>query len=102
MVASGLNRITTDLLLRHAGSVVVVSGLNCFVACGILVTQPGVKPTYPALQGGFLTPEPPGKSLEREFKITMIDMLRNLLEKGYSMKEYVGNVNREVETLRNN
>ena len=88
--------------MRHAGSVVVVSGRNCFVACGILVTQPGVKPTYPALQGGFLTPEPPGKSLEREFKITMIDMLRNLLEKGYSMKEYVGNVNREVETLRNN
>ena len=91
-----------DLLLRCTGSVVAVSGLNCFVACEILVPQPGVKPTYPALQGGFLTAGPPGKSLEREFKITMIDMLRDLLEKWYSMKEYVGNLNRKMETLRNN
>ena len=30
--------------------------------CGTLVPQPGVEPTSPALEGGFLTPGPPGKS----------------------------------------
>ena len=59
----------------------VVRRLNCFTACGVLVPRPGIKPVSPALQGGFLTPGPPGKSLEREFKITMIDILRDLLEK---------------------
>ena len=38
-------------------------GLNFFVACGILVPQPGIKPTSPALKGRFLTTGPPGKSL---------------------------------------
>ena len=32
-------------------------------ACGILVSQPGNKPTSPALQGRFLTTGPPGKPL---------------------------------------
>ena len=32
-------------------------------ACGILVPQPGIKPVFPALAGGFLTTGPPGKSL---------------------------------------
>ena len=38
-------------------------GLSCPTACGILVSQPGIEPTFPALAGGFLTPGPPGKSL---------------------------------------
>ena len=38
-------------------------GLSCPVACGILVPQPGIKPVSPALEGGFLTTGPPGKSL---------------------------------------
>ena len=42
------------------GSVVAVRGLSCPVACGIFVPQPGVEPTSPALQRGFLTTEPPG------------------------------------------
>ena len=33
------------------------------IACGILVSQVGIEPMSPALQGGFLTPGPPGKSL---------------------------------------
>lgn len=46
------------------GSVVAVWGLSFrSVACGIFVPQPGVEPTCPALQRGFLTTEPPGKSL---------------------------------------
>ena len=32
-------------------------------ACGILVPWPGIEPTSPALEGGFLTTGPPGKSL---------------------------------------
>ena len=35
---------------------------SCPVACEILVPQPGVKPTSPALEGGFSTTGPPGKS----------------------------------------
>ena len=31
--------------------------------CGILVPQPGIEPTPPALEGGLLTTGPPGKSL---------------------------------------
>ena len=33
------------------------------MACGILVSQPGIEPMSPALAGGFLTIGPPGKSL---------------------------------------
>ena len=31
------------------------------IACGILVPQPGIEPTSPALEGGFLTTGPPEK-----------------------------------------
>ena len=36
-------------------------------ACGILLPQPGIEPTLPALQGGVLTAGPPGKSLNHLF-----------------------------------
>ena len=32
------------------------------VACGILVSQPGIEPVSPALEGRFSTIGPPGKS----------------------------------------
>ena len=41
------------------GSAVVVHGLSCPTPCGILITQPGIKPTFPALEDGFLTNGPP-------------------------------------------
>ena len=44
------------------GSVVVAHRLRCFVACGILGVRPGIEPVSPALQGGFLTTGPLGKS----------------------------------------
>ena len=50
---------------ERVGSVVVARGLNCPMACGILVPRPGIKPASPALEGGFLTTGPPGKSLEQ-------------------------------------
>ena len=47
--------------LQSAGSVIVVLGLSCSVACRILVSQPGIGPTSPAQQGEFLNTGPPGK-----------------------------------------
>ena len=47
----------------HAGSAAAKRGLSCPMACGILVPQPGIKPTFSAVEGGYLTTGPPGKSL---------------------------------------
>ena len=66
----------SESLLHHAGSFVVgqklkfwwvssgvtACGLSCSVACGIVVSQAGTEPMFPALQGRFLTTRPPGKS----------------------------------------
>ena len=48
--------------LECLGSVVAVLGLSCSATCVILVPWPGIEPTSPALEGGFLTTGPPGKS----------------------------------------
>ena len=40
----------------------MVCGLSCSVTYGILVPQPRVEPMFPALQGGFFTTGPTGKS----------------------------------------
>ena len=47
---------------ERVGSVLVARELSCPVACGILVPPPGIEPAAPALEGGFLTTGPPGKS----------------------------------------
>ena len=46
----------------HVGAVVVARKLSCPAACGILIPQPEIEPAPTALQGGFLTTGPPGKS----------------------------------------
>ena len=64
-----------SLALECSGSVIVVQGLTCPVACEIFQTR--VQTMYPALRGGFLTSGPPGKprphflssSLELTFNI---------------------------------
>ena len=43
-------------------SLVVACRLSCLVACGILVPRAGIELMSPALEGIFLTTEPPGKS----------------------------------------
>ena len=65
--ASGLSGGTWDLSLRHAGfpscgdrlqgmgSVVAMLQLSCPAAYGVLVPQPGIKPTFPTQEGRFLT-----------------------------------------------
>ena len=47
------------------GSGVVVLGLSCPAARGILVLQPRMKPTSPTLADGVLTTGLPGKSLSQ-------------------------------------
>ena len=42
--------------------VVVMHWRGCPAACGTWVPQPGIKPASPALQGGFLTIGPAGRS----------------------------------------
>lgn len=39
-----------------------MSWLSVYEACGILATQLGIEPRYPALEGEVATPGPPGKS----------------------------------------
>ena len=52
----------THRIFRHGTwSVVVACGPGCSVACWILVPWPGIEPTFPALQGEFLTTGPSGK-----------------------------------------
>ena len=51
------------VFLAIPGFFVVTRGLSCLTAYGILVPWPGIKPVSPALYHGFLTTEPPGKSL---------------------------------------
>ena len=57
-----------------AGSVVVMHGLRCSTAREILVSQPRTKLMSPALQGGFLSTGPPGKSLYHFF-LDSIDVI---------------------------
>ena len=42
---------------------VVAHKLSCSATHGILFPRPGMEPVSPALQGGFLTTGPPGRSL---------------------------------------
>ena len=52
-------------------------GLSCREACGILVLGPGIKPMSPALAGGFLITGPLGKSpgMEISLEITGLYLL---------------------------
>ena len=59
-VGSQLHRVGS--LLWHTGSLVVVLGLSCSLACGILVSLSGIKLVSLALQGGFLTSRQSRKS----------------------------------------
>ena len=62
VAVSGLSCRARDLSLRLAGSVFVAMALVAPWHVGISVPQPGMEPASPTSEGGFLTPEPPGKS----------------------------------------
>lgn len=47
-------------------SPVVASGLRCSLVCGILVPRPGMETASPALENGFSTSGPSGKSPDSE------------------------------------
>ena len=52
--------------LWQADSLVAEFRLSCSEACGILVTSPGIKPAFSALQSVFLTTGPPVRSLNHQ------------------------------------
>ena len=52
-------------------------GLSCSVGCGILVLWPGIELASPALESGFLTTGPPGKSLIKLFLIPGGAVIKN-------------------------
>ena len=62
VAVSGLSCRVRDLSLRLVGSVSVVHGLSCPLACGNLSSPTRDGTHIPTSEGGFLTPEPPGKS----------------------------------------
>ena len=64
---------------------VALRGLSCCAACEILVPRPRIKPMSPALQGRFLTTEPPGKFLG--LPIFKEDISRQGILKGWWPKE---------------
>ena len=47
----------------HTGSTAAAHELSSFTTCVFSVPGPGIEPTFPALQGGFLTTGQPRKSL---------------------------------------
>ena len=60
-------------------SFVAAHELTCSRAHGILVPWPGIKPMSPALEGRFLTTEPPGKSHKWPFSLRLGKGLANQL-----------------------
>ena len=50
-----------------------VWGLTCSAAREILGPRPGMEPTSPALEGGFLTTGPPGKSCSLYFPASVLE-----------------------------
>ena len=72
LAASSLSCGTWDISLQHMDFLIEVHELSFFAKCGILVPQPGIKTTSCALLDGFLTAEPPAKSLEDSFKLTWL------------------------------
>ena len=70
--------------LEHVGSVVVARHLSSSMACGALVPEPGIEPMCPALQGGFLTTGPRGKSLYGYFRMGQKKTFMSDLDNPYS------------------
>ena len=84
------------LLLRHASSAVLVHGLNCPAACGILVPRPGIESTSPELEGRFFTAGPLGKSLFlllMEYCSYFTDVIASLLSPGILLFSFLKKIN---------
>ena len=66
------------LLLQYQLQQLTALRLSRSVTCEILVPQPGIKPTSPAQQGGFLTTGPLGKSLT--VVLSLVTVLKGALQ----------------------
>ena len=65
----------------------VAHGLSRPMPCGILVPQPETEPTSPALEGGFLTIGPPGRSLNKKSFLTHLDLKQWILKELSTMSD---------------
>ena len=65
-----------NLFMWHAGSGVE---LKAQLPYDMWDLRPGIEPAYPALQGGFLTTGPPGKSQHPLFRFCLTSSLRSPL-----------------------
>ena len=81
--------ITSCRIFDCAQTLVVAHGLSCSEACGILVLQPGIKPSVSlALQGRYLTTVPQGKSPFKYCIVPQLDMfIFNCTEKVWNLKK---------------
>ena len=71
------------------GSLIVACGLSCPAARGVSVLWPGIKPEFPALEGGFLTAGSAGKSRDLGILIG-IRAVRNRKQKWLQSGQKVG------------
>ena len=68
--ARGIFIVEGGLQSMQARSAFVVHRLSCPLAQGVFVLKPGIKIMSLALEGGFLTIRPPGKSQVEVFDIS--------------------------------
>ena len=70
--------------LEYTGPAVAARRLSCPEVCGILVPQPAIEPTYPAVEGRVSTTGPPGKypSPSSSLKLTEAKEIRYPLTRG--------------------
>lgn len=73
------------------------SAYSCSIARGILVSWPRIEPTSPALEGRFLIPGPPGKSLESYF--TWIEGILSQDEVYYLKENFCGKKNFHFQSI---
>lgn len=66
-----------------------------------LTEADAIDPHPKACLPDFLLPASLTSLSGQEFKTTLVNMLQSLIEKVDTMHEQIGNVNREMETLRN-
>ena len=61
------NLVALGKVFSLAAHRIVASGLCRSAACGYFVLRPGINPTLPALQNGFLPPDYHGSPLQASF-----------------------------------
>ena len=64
----GLSLLAAQKLLIAVDSLIAERSVGLVASQSVENPEPGIKPMSPALAGGFLANEPPGKSNEQNFE----------------------------------